>query len=196
MASVEYGYKFVANNPRLCEKAHALAEQLKKDLEGFTFYPSQDWTKLVIDFKPLGISPKIAQTELEKRGIYAEMCDGRYLLFYLSIGITAFAAMELKSALLSVCAQKKLKGTYKELPHIPTAERTYSFLYAYKSRSEWVPLKAASGRMCADNAGITPPCIPVVAAGEMITPQVIRLLSDAENTFGILDGKIKVVAQK
>lgn len=195
MASVEYGYKFVANNPRLCDRAHTIAEQIKKDLSGLTFYPSRDWTKLVMDFKPLGISPQLALKELEKRGIYAEMCDGRYLLFYLSVCVSPIAAAELKNALLSVCAQRKLKGTFRERPRIPSGERTYSFLYAYKSRSEWVPLSEACGRMCADNAGITPPCTPIVAAGEIITPQAIEVLSATEDTFGLTCGKIKVVAK-
>jgi arginine/lysine/ornithine decarboxylase len=47
--------------------------------------------------------------------------------------------------------------------------------------------------MCAENAGITPPCLPIIIAGEMISEGAVELLSKARQTFGIIDGKIKVV---
>jgi arginine/lysine/ornithine decarboxylase len=47
--------------------------------------------------------------------------------------------------------------------------------------------------MCAENAGVTPPCLPVVVAGEIISVQAAELLATAKNTFGINNGKIKVV---
>ena len=78
------------------------------------------------------------------------------------------------------------------MPTVPAADRTYSFLYAYRQKTEWVPLKQSVGKMCADNAGITPPCLPVVIAGEMISQQAVDVLLKANDTFGIVHGKIKV----
>lgn len=193
MASVEYGIKYFENNPKELSKAQTLIGEFKQSMQGITFYDSIDWSKLVMDFKPLGISPYLAQEFLEKRGIYAEMNDGRYLLFYLSPCIEADNLKELKAALMNLVAQKKYKGTYKDVPPVPSQERTYSFLYAHKNKAEWVPLAEAEGRMCAENAGITPPCLPVVIAGEIVTEQVIAALSASKNTFGLLNGKIKVV---
>lgn len=193
MASVEYGIKYFVNNPRLLARAKEAVAAIKAEMEGVTFYPSADWAKLAIDFKPLGISPSIAQDALEKKGIYAEMNDGRYLLFYLSPLVTAGQLAELKAALLNVISRKKNRGTYRERPSIPAAERTYSFIYALRQQAEYVPLKDAVGRMCAGNAGVTPPCLPVVIAGEMISSQAVEVLSSAENTFGLSDGKVRVV---
>lgn len=193
MASVEYGYKYFINNPKYAVRAKEAVAAFKAELGGLTFYPSQDWSKLAVDFKPLGVSPYLAQSFLEKKGIYPEMNDGRYLLFYLSPSTEPRNLNDLKSALLSVCASKKMKNTYREVPPVPVAERTYSFLYAYRQKWEWVPLKNAVGRMCADNAGITPPCLPVVIAGEMVTEQAVAALSKADSTFGVVDGQIKVV---
>ena len=193
MASVEYGVKYYVNNPKLLERAKALTANFKSQLANLTFYPTTDWTKLVIDFKPLGISPEAAQSILEKKGIYPEMNDGRYLLFYLSPSVTASQLNELKSALLWIIGYKKLRNTYKDRPSIPAADRTYSYLYALRSRSEWVSLQDGVGRMCAENAGITPPCLPVIIAGEIISSKACELLAKAKNTFGIVDGKIKVV---
>lgn len=193
MASVEYGIKYFINNPKLLARAKDAVAAFRAEMEGVAFYPSADWAKVAIDFKPLGIDPSIAQTALEKKGIYAEMNDGRYLLFYLSPVVTAGQLAELRAALIGVMAKKKNKGTFRDRPSIPVAERTYSFIYALRQRAEYVPLREAVGRMCAENAGVTPPCLPVVIAGEMVSSQAAELLSSAKNTFGVRDGKIKVV---
>jgi arginine/lysine/ornithine decarboxylase len=193
MASVEYGVKYFVNNPKLLARAKTLVADFKKEMAGFTFYPSQDWTKLALDCKPLGISPALVAARLEKRGIYAEMNDGRYVLFYLSPAIEPWQLNELKGELLWIIAQKKYKNTFVERSPLPETERTYSFLYALKQKWERIPLKDSVGRMCAENAGITPPCLPVVIAGEIISEQAKDLLAGAKQTFGLEDGKIKVV---
>lgn len=193
MASVEYGVKYFINNPKYFARAFNAVGELKSGLEGITLYPSADWTKFAVDFKPLGISPYLAEEIFEKKGIYPEFNDGRYILFYLSPSVEPFHLSEFKNTLLWVCAQKKLQNTYREVPSVPAADRTYSFLYAYRQKTEWVPLKQSVGKMCADNAGITPPCLPVVIAGEMIGVQAVDVLLKARNTFGTVDGKIKVV---
>lgn len=194
MASVEYGVKFLANNTKYIETAKAAVEQFKKDIsEKFTVYPSDDWTKLLIDFKPLGISPDKAQEKLEKKKIYPEFSDGRYILFYLSPMTEAKELTKLKSKLLSVVGNKKLKETYRDKPSIPSSDRSYSFQYALRKQGEWVELDDAVGRMCAKSAGLAPPCIPVVVTGEMVTLAAAKALSHATKTFGLKDGKICVV---
>ena len=194
MASVEYGVKYYKNNPDRYKKTKEAAQVFKSNLSAFTFYPSADWAKIAVDFKPLGISPALAQEKLEKRGIYAEMNDGRYLLFYLSPMTSARQLNKLGNALMGVVSSKKLRDTYREIGGvIPPAPRTYSYLYALGAPSEWVPVKDSIGAMCAENAGVTPPCIPVVVAGEIITPRAVKLLQSGKSTFGLRDGKIKVV---
>ena len=121
MASVEYGIKYFINNPKLLSRAKDAVAAFRAEMEGVTFYPSADWAKVAIDFKPLGIDPSIAQTALEKKGIYAEMNDGRYLLFYLSPVVTAGQLAELRAALIGVMAKKKNKATFRYRPSIPVA---------------------------------------------------------------------------
>lgn len=193
MASVEYGVKYFINNPKYLARAKAAAQDFKESLTGITFYPSADWAKIAVDFKPLGVPTDVAQEILQKKGIYAEMNDGRYILFYLSPSTEPNQLTELKNTLLAIAANKKLKGGFKDRAPIPVTDRTYSFLYSLKQRSEYLPVKEAVGKMCAENAGLTPPCLPVVIAGEMISAQAAELLSKAKSTFGLVDGKIKVV---
>lgn len=191
MASVEYGVKYLANNPSLADKARAAARILREN-EQIKVYNSADWTKLAIDCEPLKISADKVAEELEKRGIYCEFSDGRYILFYLSPSVDGADVKLLKKNLKSVLGNKKLVGTYKPRLDIIPSPRTYSFLYALKKPSEWIPLDSAAGRMCARSAGFTPPCIPVCIEGEMITEASVRALKSGK-TFGLSDGKIKVV---
>lgn len=191
MASVEYGVKYMANNPDLYERARKAAELLRSD-KHFSFYPSADFTKLVLDCSQKGVSADEALKALEKRGTYAEFSDGRYILFYLSPAVTAKNIKDLRSELKVVLSDRKLQGTYTPRGTIAPAPRTYSFLYALKKPAEWVPLDEAEGRMCAQAAGFTPPCIPVCIEGEIITDADIRALKTGK-TFGLNDGKIKVV---
>lgn len=194
MASVEYGVKYVADHSEVIENAKRAAAAFRERVKNeFTLYPSDDWTKIVIDFKPLGISPDKAAQMLEKKGIYAELSDGRYIIFYLSPMTMVKDMNGLYRALMAVKSAKNLAGTYRELPPVPECERTYSFQYALKHAAELIPLKKAVGRMCARNAGITPPCVPVAVAGEIITDAAADLLTRAKSTFGLADGKIWVV---
>ena len=194
MASVEYGVKYYKNNPSRYRRAREAAQAFRNNLTAFTFYPSADWAKIAVDFRPLGISPALAQEKLEKKGIYPEMNDGRYLLFYLSPSTSPRQLNRLAVALTSIASNKKLAGTYTEnKAAIPPQARTYSYLYALRARHEWVPLRGSAGKMCAQNCGITPPCMPVIIAGEIITERAIAVLADSKNTFGLSDGMIKVV---
>lgn len=196
MASVEYGFKFPVNNPKYLQRAKAAAEVFVQDCKAGGVIPvraADDWTKLLIDFKPLGISPDIAAPRLEKKGIYAEFSDGRYLLFYLSPLVDSGDLNALKSKLLSVISNKKIKNTYVGKPDIPEADRSYSFQYALRKACEYVPPEEAEGRMCARIAGLNPPCIPVVVTGEIISAAAIKALTSAKATFGLTDGKICVV---
>lgn len=193
MASVEYGVKSIANRIVILNEAKQTVENFKKENTGFTFYQNDDWTKLLIDFKPFGVSPQLALQRLEKKGIYAEFADGRYILFYLSPAIREKDLSNLAKHLNTVITNKKLQGTYREKPEIPESERSYSFQYALKRQSEWIDLEKAVGRMCAKNAGIAPPCIPLVVTGEMITNATVNALLQTKSTFGLNNGKICVV---
>lgn len=73
LASVEYAVKYPRN-----EEIEGLAQDCKRTLGALE---NDDWSKIVL---PFGESAKIAQTTLEKEGIYPEFCDGNYLMFYLS----------------------------------------------------------------------------------------------------------------
>ena len=193
MASVEYGVKLLANKPTIYTTAKAAAASLRK-IKKIKLYPSADWTKIVVDCEPQRISADLAAELLENRNIYCEFSDGRYILFYLSPAVNAWDTAWLKNSLKITFSDKKLAGTYNPHKAILPQDRTYSFQYALKQRHEWVELDAAIGRMCAQNAGLTPPCTPVCVTGEIITEEAVQTLKSGK-TYGLYDGKIKVVTK-
>ncbi len=73
LASVEAAVKFPRNL-----KIETLANEFKKQ---YGCVKNDDWTKVLV---PFGACARDASEMLEKKGIYAEFCDGNYLLFYLS----------------------------------------------------------------------------------------------------------------
>lgn len=192
MASVEYAVKYLYNNPDAVKDAQDAVAAFRAK-SPYKLYPSADWTKLAVDFEPLGISSHGAAQMLEKKGIYAELSDGKYLLFYLSPMTTAADLNGLLSALNAVTANKKLQKPFVRKPDLPALSRTYSFLYALRQPRELVPLEQSVGRMAARNAGISPPCTPVTVAGEIISETAVKVLGGADGVFGVEDGKIWVV---
>ncbi len=193
MASVEYGVKYLANNPSAYEKAAEAALSLRGH-KGIKVYPSGDWAKIAVDCAPYNVSADEVSAQLEKRNIYCEFSDGRYVLFYISPAVEAGDIKRIGKIIKPLLSNKKLAGTYRPRPVVPPMARSYSFLYAFKKPAEWVEPERAVGRMCAQNFGLMPPCIPVCVAGEMITDAAVRALSGGK-TYGLRNGKIKVVAK-
>lgn len=194
MASVEYGLKYIKNNPKIMEEAVAAVTAFREKFP-YRLYPSADKMKIAVDCEPLGVSADDVTVLLEKKGVYPELSDGRYVLFYLSPMTTAADLAKLQSAFTSAVNSRKLKKQYVARAELSPVERTYSYLYALKQRHMLVPLNQAEGAMCACNVGIAPPCVPVVVAGEIITKEEIDILTSAKNTYGLEDGKIRVVAK-
>ena len=192
MASVEYGIKFVKNNGQVLKDAVEAVKTFKKKCV-LPVLENDDWTKIAVDFSEKGISADRAAELLEKEGIYCELSDGRYIIFYASVMTAEADLNSLNNAVSAIAEDGSLKNTYIPRPVIPKNACNCRFLYALKSGREPVPLKDALGKISATNAGITPPCIPVVAAGEIITKEVIEVLSSSKSTFGLDGDKIWVV---
>ena len=193
MASIEFGYKYLSENYNKVANVKGEITGFKYRLSKFTIYPSTDWTKLVIDCKAMGISPDKTQKYLEKNGIFAEMNDGRFLVFYLSALTEKNQLIKLEKRLQKGYNKNKLKGDCYKLENIPKTQRQQSYLSAINEESEYVLLAKAEGRIAAENFGVSPPCVPIVAAGEKITAEVIAFMQKSKNTFGVYGGKIKVV---
>lgn len=174
MASVEYAFKFPRN-----EEIEAAAEKFKAEAGA---YKNGDWTKAVFHY---GDKAFEIEKRLEEKGIYSEFCDGENIMFYFSPCTSKKDIQKLKRALKSFPAERIFIGDGDK--------KTEELINASKEKgTELVPLDESEGRTCAETAGIFPPCVPLVADGEIITKEHIKKLAAAKNTFGVDGGKIKV----
>lgn len=196
MASVEYGVKYMAENgAALIDQVKQETALLKTNLEkrGIPVYGGSQTLVLAVDFAGAGISARIACEELEKRGVYPEFSDGKYVLFYFSALSDPKDIRALEKRIRAVTKQRYARGTGRDTEELSANVRKFGFLTAVTLPSEEVPLQEAAGRVAAQNAGLTPPCWPLVIAGEQISEQTVRALAGAEHTFGVKDGKISVL---
>ena len=179
MASVEYAAKY----PRNLE-LEALAIEFEKHPR---IVKSDDWTKLGARF---GKHAYEVEKLLEQEGIYPEFCDGEIVLFYLSPATEIAEFSFLKERLLSLFETYPYDGEKK-------GERIHTPLVLPKNaKTEWVTLNQAEGRICAENSGLFPPCTPLILAGEKIEKEAIDRLKQADNVFGLYEGKILVLKEE
>lgn len=174
LASVEEAFLY-PRNPEI-ERA---AEEFKKSVGAVE---NEDWTKVLIRY---GRNAAAVERFLESRGVYPEFNDGNYILFY-----------------LSPCTKKgELKKLLRLLKKCPAPEEGNgeSLLTETSSQSgacEYVPLKEAIGRVCAEEAGIFPPSLPVIRKGERISESAVQRIENAIHAFGLKEGKIAVYTEQ
>ena len=174
MASVEYAVKYPAN-PRLetlVRESVCRKERVKIN---------DDWTKVLL------LGGKYAfeiQNELERKGFFAEFCDGEYVMFYLSPANSVYQFQALMKAINKVL---------KKYPYTQTEQALAPVIYSADGETEEVELLEAENRICAKECGLFPPCTPLIKVGERISGEKIALLQKANGTFGLTDGKITVL---
>lgn len=196
MASVEYGETFMA------EKGEKLLSSLERELAlfkrrlragGYGVFETGDPLKLCVDFAPAGISPDAAEEFLQKKGVYAEMNDGRRLLFLLGVTTKKRHLARLWRALNALMNDRALQGACAPPSPPETGTRRTPYLEACAAESECVPIPAAVGRVLAENAGVFPPCWPLCVAGETMTETIAAALQRARCVFGADGGTVKVI---
>lgn len=170
MASVEYAVKYPRNG-----YVERRSMEIKQKYDA---YPNADWSKIVLHF---GTNAFSADEYLQRKGVYAEFCDGANVMFYLSPVTTEEQLRVLENALDELTPLRQKDGGMSEGKRGKKSEtRT------------WVPLSAAEGRTAAQNAGLFPPCIPLVVDGDKITAEQAQKLLAAKNTYGLKDKRILV----
>jgi len=195
MASVEYSVKYMDENREYIKVLYERIIDLKNKLavKKYKFFKSEDFLKLAVDFKYTTISPYLAEKYLISKNIYTELNDGRYILFYLSPLTKIKEISYLEKHLKKLSKMKKLKNTFIEKPEIKTGRKSFSYLVACEMEQVIYPLSKSEGKVCGKNAGIFPPCFPIVVAGEIITKETIELLSTQTNVFGLNKNKIHII---
>ena len=174
LASVEEAFLYPRN-----EEIEALAQDFKHRTGAIE---NEDWTKLVLRY---GENTGSVERFLEEHGVYPEFNDGNYILFYLSPCTKASHLKKLEKLLKKCPAPLGLDGESEEGSFIEL-----------DAPVEYLAVSEAIGRVCAQDAGIFPPSLPVVRKGEKISWEAIGRLASATHTFGLNDGKIAVFTEK
>ena len=189
LAGLEHATEYLINNS---EHYHTLKQAIDKHLPFRV--KNDDFTRIVIDLKPYNINGAQADKFLQQyHNVYCEFGNERYIVFIISIVDTQKTVEKLSLALQDLFEKAKdlPEHDYNQRCSIKPA-RALSFIDASMRDSEYVPLKDSEGRISAVEAGLFPPCLPVIARGEIITKDIIEILS-SYNTFGLVNGNILVL---
>ncbi len=199
MASIEYGeyYAEAYGNKKyssLFKNIKALTDETEKS--GIYFLKTSDKTKLVIDCDLSKINAENLNAYLESKNVFAEMCDGRYIVFMLSLMTRNSDLIKLKNLLQQYVNNVKVPFITHNSFKANNNEQVVDYYTAKNSPSELISLSKSIGRIAAENVGIFPPCYPYVIAGEIITENAINSLNKSKNVFGTENGLIKVIKEK
>ena len=193
-ASVEDGVKDFSEIPQeVFERFYKLSDYVIKNVKkDYCVIQSDDKLKLCFDLKNRADARRVGEF-LEKRGIFPELSEGRFLIFILSPHFSAKQANYLVKALNDYDRFTDGNQTKDDIFDINLQRKT-SYLSASSSdnQCEYVDLPYALNRIAAANAGFFPPCYPLITCGEVFDNRVIAALS-GKNTFGVEGGKVKVL---
>ena len=194
MSSVEDGYKtFYEIDKNIFSECKNAVGAFKSRLNnGFSVVNNQDFLKLCVDLHAAADGGLIGGY-LECNNVYAELAAGRFLIFMIAPDFSGEKAIRLVDLLNDYKAKNDGHFSDYSIEEKPL-KMAMPYTVAKKSRYEYVELKNANGRISACEVGLFPPCYPLIVAGEVFDNELIaRLLS--ENTFGIENGKVKVVVE-
>ncbi len=193
MASVESGVKGFCNIKKANYSEFVIAKQIVENAliqKGFNLIQSDDPLKITIDLNGLTKGSDLVEI-LESNEIYMELANDDYLLFMLSYKFDEKSARKVADVILGVSTKKRERAFLKN--HYP--QRKISYIKAISAESELVKITKSHGRICAENAGVFPPCYPLILAGEVFDNSVIsRLLN--EKTFGCYGDEVRVVKEE
>lgn len=197
MASAEYGVYFAeAEGGERLKVLFAEAERLKAEAEriGYAVILPADGAKLLIDCEASAVSCADLCAFLEGKGVFCEFADERYVVLMIS----AHTEKEQLCRLLAVLGEYRDKCG--KVPYFPQKQqiickacRKMEYYEAANAPFEYVSAERAVGRIAADNAGVFPPCYPVITAGEQITAEVVEILKKSKNTYGLRGDCFKAV---
>lgn len=118
-----------------------------------------------------------------KYGIYPEMCDGRNIVFISTEADSEEDLKRLERAVSEICElNEKGKKPRQNLKLLP-AKRKINLRNAVLGRKIKAKIKDTAGLVCGEIIVKTPPCIPLLIPGEVITEGHIKML--LQNGFDI-----------
>lgn len=157
-----------------------------------------DWSKILVNTRPLGIPAPVCVEFLRRRfGIEPELWDHENILFLLGIGSTPADVRLLRRGLESLLEPEfrheagvrsgvgfgksnRLKPVLPAMLLPPLPPQRLTPRQAFFSKKRLVPLSESLGHTSGETISPYPPGIPVVVMGEILTEEVLELLRSEE----------------
>ena len=149
-------------------------KELKKTLsaEGWTLIGDEPM-KLAFRTVDRGYTGDELHDRLRDHGIECEFADRECLVMMPSADTPEADLERLLSALRGIPQKEPVKG---DPPELPAPEKVMSIREAMFSPRETLPVDLAVDRVLADACVSCPPAVPVIIAGERITPQAAECM--------------------
>lgn len=147
-----------------------------------------DLSKIVISARGTGYTGKWIYDEMLNRfHIQLEMASGDYALAMTSMMDTEEGLLRLFKAMVELDRDIRVYGDEREKIkaadyNVPEAIVLKSIYDAVTAETERLGLREAQGRISAEFVYLYPPGIPIIAPGEMITNEVLRLIETYKNS--------------
>jgi len=154
-------------------------------------FPSHDPTRFTVSVRELGITGFAGDRWLsETCGVICELPTLHHLVFSLSIGTSDQDITKLLTGLnrLKTEFASSLPLATLPSPPTPTVRPSVSPRSAFTRPSKTVGVECAIGMISAETLCPYPPGVPVVALGEVITPEAIAYLQAVYQAGGVITG--------
>ena len=126
--------------------------------------------KLTIAPKSRGMKGYELADVLRGNGVECEFADPDFMVMMPAPGLTDRDWYRLETVLLAIPEKKRIRDM---APAFPSPDRVCSVREAMLAPREMVPAEEAEGRILADPCTGCPPAVPILTAGERVTPEAI-----------------------
>lgn len=147
--------------------------------------PLRDFSKILISFARAGMKgSEAAQILREKHGIETEMCSGYNVLAMTGCGDSEEHFRALSDALRDIDEKLRedpeTRSAEREPIRIPAVRTACRIFDAVNSCREDMPLVSSQGRICGEYLYAYPPGIPILAPGEYVSEDHLKLIRQME----------------
>ncbi|KAF1680665.1 aminotransferase class I/II-fold pyridoxal phosphate-dependent enzyme [Veillonella sp. R32] len=188
------GATLVSHAERL---AHKLRQSLQvipgiavPDKADFNHIYEYDYTKVLIDFKELGLTGSEAELLLRKEGIEVELVQGYHVLVLITIGDTEASINRLIGAVQQIAhmtvavkgepVTNAVEDVALNSTKLPVPEVVLTPREGFYQPMTTIPLTEAIGHVAGETISYYPPGIPFLAVGERITPAVVEYIRERQ----------------
>lgn len=151
-------------------------------------YEDLDPTRVTLNVSGTGLMGFDLERRLNQERIYAEMATLQHVLFLLTPGTTDNDLHTLYHALTNICKEEENtpRSAVPLPPHLP--EMAVTPRVAKFSSKRAVPLMVAIGKVSGETVATYPPGAPVIAAGEVVSSEVVEYLRCMKASGAVLKG--------